>query len=198
MNRRLLIASNNDHKIRELRALLGPEWTVLTPGELRLDLSVAETGSSFSENALLKARGFAEKSGESTIADDSGLVIDALRGEPGIYSARYGGPDLDDAGRIRLVLRQLHGIPAERRTARFVAAIALVCPDREAVVEERAVEGIILDAPVGDAGFGYDPIFFHPPSGATFAQLDESIKNLVSHRALALRAALEHLKKTPH
>jgi XTP/dITP diphosphohydrolase len=150
----------------------------------------AEGEASYAANALAKARAVAAATGLPTLADDSGLEVDALGGRPGVRSARYGGPGLTDAERCRRLLDELAGVPPERRTARFRAVIALVDParGREATVEGVA-EGRILEAPRGAGGFGYDPVFSYPPLGATFAELPPEVKNRVSHRGQALARA---------
>jgi XTP/dITP diphosphohydrolase len=191
---RVLLASNNQSKLKELRAIsssLGIQ--VQSPAELGIELEVPETGSSFAENAVLKSRAFQQKAGGVVLADDSGLVVDALGGEPGIFSARYGGPQLDDARRNALVLDRLRGVPTAARTARFVAAIAVAGLDEEPLVFPGVVEGLIADRPAGDGGFGYDPIFFYPPFGRTLAEVTAAEKASVSHRGKALRAAARYL-----
>jgi XTP/dITP diphosphohydrolase len=192
--RRVLLASNNRSKLTELRTItssLGLE--VQSPAELGVELEVEETGSSFAENAVLKARAFQREVGGVVLADDSGLVVDALGGEPGIFSARFGGPQLDDAGRNSLVLERMRGVPTAARTARFVAAIAVVGLDAEPMVFPGVVEGLITERPAGDGGFGYDPIFFYPPFGRTLAEASAAEKASVSHRGKALRAAARYL-----
>lgn len=165
---------------------------MVSPNELGLRLEVPETGTSFAENALLKARAFSQEAQMSTIADDSGLAIDALGGAPGVYSARYGGSGLTDADRSRLVLDQLKGIPATKRSARFVAAIAVVSGTWGETFEGR-VEGEIAFEPRGSHGFGYDPIFLYPPLGKTFGEMRPGEKSLVSHRARALGLASRYI-----
>jgi XTP/dITP diphosphohydrolase len=192
--RRVLLASNNRSKLTELRTItssLGLE--VQSPAELGVELEVEETGSSFAENAVLKARAFQREVGGVVLADDSGLVVDALGGEPGIFSARFGGPQLDDAGRNSLVLERMRGVPTAARTARFVAAIAVVGLDAEPMVFPGVVEGLITERPAGDGGFGYDPIFFYPPFGRTLAEASAAEKASVSHRGKALRSAARYL-----
>jgi XTP/dITP diphosphohydrolase len=167
---------------------------VRSPDELGIDLEVEETGQSFAENATLKAQAFHQRAGGVVLADDSGLVVDALSGEPGTYSARYGGPALDDAGRNELVLRRMRGVPQSDRTARFVAAIAVAGLDEEPLVFTGVVEGLITERPEGTGGFGYDPIFLYPPFGTTLAQVTAEEKASVSHRGKALRAASRYLR----
>lgn len=190
---RFLLASNNLHKLDELRRLLADyRIAVTSPSELGLRLEVPETGMSFAENALLKARAFARAAGMPAIADDSGLAIDALGGAPGVYSARYGGPGLTDADRTRLVLDQLTGIPETKRSARFVAAIAVVYGTSGETFEGH-VEGEIAFESRGGHGFGYDPIFLYPPLGKTFGEMRPDEKSMVSHRARALGLASRYI-----
>jgi XTP/dITP diphosphohydrolase len=146
----------------------------------------AEDGRTYAENAAAKARAVAAATGALALADDSGLEVDALGGRPGVHSARYGGPGLTDADRVRLLLAELGGVPPGRRTARFRCAIAVSDPAGRVDVVEGVAEGQVLDAARGASGFGYDPIFYHPPSRATFAELPPERKNAVSHRAQAL------------
>jgi XTP/dITP diphosphohydrolase len=152
----------------------------------------AETGASYHENALAKARAAVQQTGMRAIADDSGLEVDALGGAPGVRSARYGGSGLDDAGRVARLLEALCGVPDDRRTARFRCVIALVERDGRERIVEGAVEGTIIGAPRGTAGFGYDPVFLYPPLGGTFAELTGQEKARVSHRGRAV-AALRRL-----
>lgn len=167
--------------------------SVVTPAELGLDLEVDETGSSFAENAVLKADAFLQSSGMLSVADDSGLVVDALHGAPGIYSARYGGPGRSDQDRNALVLAELRDEPGALRTARFVCAIAVAQRGRETRVFEGRVEGLITCEPIGEHGFGYDPIFYYPPFQRTFGEVDADLKATVSHRGNALRQAVPYL-----
>jgi len=148
-----------------------------------------ETADTYAGNALLKARAAASLTGCVVLADDSGLEVDALGGAPGLRSARYGGPGLDDAGRVRLLLDALRAVPAAERTARFRCVIALIEPDGRERLVEGTVEGCIAEAPRGKGGFGYDPVFFYPPLGRTLAELTEEEKARVSHRAHAVAAA---------
>lgn len=193
---RLLIATRNRGKLKEYQALLAE-----VPLELcsLLEVGVAEeipeTGKGFLENAFLKARGYAELSGLPTLADDSGLVVDALGGIPGVESARFGGPGLADAERYRLLLARMRDIPWEGRTAHFQCAIAVATPEGEEAHAEGECRGFIATAPAGEHGFGYDPIFYLPEFGCTMAQLPPEVKNLVSHRAAAARAILPQLKR---
>jgi len=186
----LVLATLNPAKGRELIELLG-----LVPFEIRLLAEIPgarlpeETGSTYAENALVKARTAAEQTAALALGDDSGLEVDALGGAPGLYSARFGGPGLDDRGRLELLLERLRGVPPPRRTARFRCVIALAGPARAEKVVEGVAEGVIAEAPRGSGGFGYDPVFFYPPLGRTFAELSDEEKARVSHRGLALAAA---------
>jgi XTP/dITP diphosphohydrolase len=189
--RRLVLATLNLAKGQELAALLhGVPFDVVSLGDLRPDVvAPAETGTSYAENALLKARAAAVLTGDLALADDSGLEVDALDGGPGIHSARFGGPGLSDADRTRRLLGALEGVAPGRRTARFRCVIALVDPGGEERLAEGVVEGIIADAPRGTGGLGYDPVFTYPPLGRTFGQLSEVEKSRVSHRGRAVAAA---------
>ena len=148
-----------------------------------------ETGATYQENALIKARAAMRATGATALGDDSGIEVDALGGAPGLHSARWGGEDLDDAGRNALLLQRLRGVPAERRTARYRCVIAVVEPGGRERVVEGTVEGRITEAPHGSGGFGYDPLFFYPPFGCTFGEVTAAAKHRVSHRGAAARAA---------
>jgi len=187
---RLLLATTNVNKVREFRALLGEgPWELVTPKDIGLELNVPEEGATFAENALAKARAYAAASGLLSLADDSGLEIDALGGAPGIYSARFAGAHTPYAERFRILEDRLASVPDERRAARFRCAIAMVAPDGWEAVVEGVCEGIIAHQPRGEQGFGYDPIFLVPELGATLAELDPHVKNQVSHRARAAHDA---------
>lgn len=196
--RQILIASNSSHKLREFHTVLaGFGYEVIGPADIGLTLEIEETGATFAANAILKAEAFRDAAGCLVLSDDSGLVIDALAGEPGVYSARYGGLGLSDSDRTELVLAKMFDVPEGARTARFVAAIALAAPAMETVVVEERVEGVIARAPVGSHGFGYDPIFYYPPAAKTFAQLPAADKAKVSHRGKAARRAAALLATLP-
>lgn len=193
---RLLLATNNEGKIAEYRQLLADcGWELVTPRQIGLSLDVEETGTSYEENATLKALRFAVASGLYALADDSGLEVDALGGGPGPRSARYGGAGLSDMERVRLLLDELAGVPDERRTARFRAVIAIAAPDGTVRLCEGSVEGRIARQPQGENGFGYDPVFFLPDRGCTVAQLPPQVKNTISHRGVAARHACAVLKE---
>ena len=194
MVKKLLIATRNSGKIREFSRMLSKLSTdlvfdVVGLDDLRIDIEVEETGSTFEENAVLKARQYADASGEVTLADDSGLVVDALNGAPGVLSARYGGDGLDDEERVNLLLENMHEVPGWQRTARFVAVIALVGPGVPGglVTSEGVVEGAIMHEPIGHDGFGYDPVFWIPRCTKTTAQMSASEKDAISHRGIALQ-----------
>ncbi|MFN3332365.1 MAG: RdgB/HAM1 family non-canonical purine NTP pyrophosphatase [Caldilinea sp.] len=186
----LLVATHNVGKAREYMQLLADLPVVITwLDQVGIRESVDETGATFTENALLKARYYAEVSKLLTWADDSGLEVDALGGRPGVLSARYGGKNVTDRERCMALLHELEDVPDEARTARFRCVIAIATPDGQAWTAEGAVEGLILRAPRGDNGFGYDPIFLTSQYQKSMAELPPEIKNQVSHRAMAAREA---------
>lgn len=197
--RTLLLATSNPHKIEEFRAIFSDiPLRLLSLNDLQLDIEVEETGITFAENAELKARAYAQASGMLTLADDSGLEIDALGGAPGVQSARYLGRETSYEERFRSILQQLKGLPMEQRTARFRCAIALAEPSGNTRLVEGVIEGVIADSPRGKNGFGYDPIFYLPELGKTFAELAPEHKNRISHRARAAQAARELLEEWPN
>jgi len=194
---KLLVATNNPGKVREYRELLAGLPLELTwLGELGLDLHVEESGETFRENAVLKATAYARASGLLTLADDSGLEVDALEGAPGVRSARYAGPGATDEDRYRLLLRQMADVPGDRRQARFRCVVAVADPQGEVWTADGTCEGVIAREPQGSHGFGYDPTFYMPELGCTMAELPEEEKNRISHRARAaqgIRAVLARL-----
>lgn len=191
----ILIASNNRGKLLELRSLLtGHGMNAVSPIEVGIALDIEESGTTFAQNAVLKAEGFARVRHGIVLADDSGLVVDALGGGPGLYSARYGGPRATDADRNRLLLRQMEGVTGAARSARFIATVAVVAPGHATAVFEGAVDGMIATEARGPEGFGYDPIFYFPAFGRTFGEVGPEAKARVSHRAKALRAAVDYLQ----
>lgn len=197
--RELVLATNNPGKVREFRRLLRDSgFAVRTPAELGLALEVDETGSTYAENALLKARAFADAAGMLALADDSGIEVDALGGRPGIHSARYGGPGMDDIARTALLLSDLSATPDDGRTARYRAIVALAWPkdSREPVTFEGVQEGTIAHAPRGAGGFGYDPVFL-VDGVRTQAEIADDEKDAISHRGKAGRAACAFLAKLP-
>ena len=183
---KMVLASQNQHKLEEMQEILSAYGIeVVRESDLGLSLTVEETGTTFEENALIKARAVMEASGLPAIADDSGLCVDALNGAPGIYSARYGGPELDDPGRCRLLLENMRGMPDRR--CRFVCAVCCAFPGGETVTALGECAGTLAYAPRGESGFGYDPIFFFPDLKKTFAELTPQEKHAVSHRGAALK-----------
>ena len=195
---KLVLASKNKKKLVEMNDILshlGVE--VCSEAEAGVDVEVEETGTTFEENSLLKARAVMVASGLPAIADDSGLCVDALNGAPGVYSARYGGPELDDGGRYRLLLENMRG--QTPRTAQFVSVITCCFPNGDVLSARGECPGTIAFAPMGEGGFGYDPVFFLPELKKTFAQLSPEEKNAISHRGRALEAFQakleEYLKK---
>ena len=193
--RTLLLATNNPGKVREFRRLLcGLSMDIVTPAEAGISLDVEETGSTYEENATLKAEAFANAGDCLALADDSGLEVDALGGEPGALSARFGGERLDDRGRYELLLRKLENVPGPERTARFRAVVAIAGPALpDPRLFEGVVEGAIAFAPSGEGGFGYDPIFLLP-TGKSAAEQSPEEKDATSHRGIALRAARVYLE----
>ncbi len=189
MMRKLLIATHNQGKLREYRELLADlPLEVVSLAEQGITHEAPETGESFAENAVLKALEYAEMTGLWTWADDSGLEVDALQGEPGIHSARYGGLDSDEA-RYQLLLTRLGDLPDGQRTARFRCTVAIALPDGDAFTAMGTIEGIIAAAPRGSNGFGYDPVFVIANSDMTMAEISPELKNAISHRAKAARTA---------
>ena len=188
--KRILLASNNPGKVREFRRLLADApFEVCTPADFGISLDVEETGSTYAENAVLKARAFAKAGDCLALADDSGIEVDALEGRPGMYSARYGGPGLDDVARTALLLRELEGVAPERRTARYRAVVAVAWPGGDnPQLFEGVQEGTIGFEPQGDGGFGYDPVFL-VDENRTQAQISDDEKDTLSHRGKAVRAA---------
>ncbi len=194
--RKLLIATHNPGKIREYQTLLADLPLLVT--SLRaagIVDDVEETGATFAANARLKAQAYAHQSGLWTWADDSGLEVDALDGRPGVYSARYAGPDATDRDRYQKVLAELQQYPERPRSARFWCVVAIASPDDEIFTAEASVEGEIITAARGEHGFGYDPIFYLPDLGKTMAELPTEIKNQISHRGKAAIAAKALLQR---
>ena len=190
---KLIIATNNAHKAQEIRQILADSFSALdTLREAGLAIEVVEDGATFAENAVKKAEQVlaAAPGYDAALSDDSGLAVDALGGAPGVYSARYAGPQHDDADNNRKQKADMAGVPDGQRGCRFVCAVALARRGRPTVTAEGACEGVLLRAPRGENGFGYDPYFYDPPAGRTFAELTGEAKNAVSHR----RRALESLR----
>jgi len=194
--RRLLVATLNPGKVREISAALQPEGIEVCGLDLLADRpDIEETGETFEANARLKADGYSLHTDLPVLADDSGLEVDALGGDPGVRSARYGGPGLSEADRNRKLLEALAGVEAQQRTARFRCVLALARGGKTLATFEGTIEGRLLDAPRGENGFGYDPLFFHPESGCTTAELTTEAKQRVSHRGKAIAAFLEALRR---
>lgn len=191
---RLLLATGNEHKLQELKSLLqGLPYDVVSPADIGIDATIDETGSSFEENASLKAKAMAAKSHLLTLADDSGLEVDALNGAPGILSARYAGANATDSERISFLLSQLKGVPYDKRQAKFRCVIAIAVPEGKVELCHGECHGYITFQPTGEHGFGYDPVFYLPELGKTMAELLPEIKNNISHRGQAIREATSFL-----
>ncbi len=192
---KFIIASNNKGKAAELDRILNPLGiTAVTAKSEGIILDeVEETGTTFAENALLKATAAFKKTGMPSVADDSGLMADALNGEPGVYSARYAGENATDEQRITKLLHNLEGVPTEKRTARFVSSICCILDENTVITAEGTCSGIITEAPRGDGGFGYDPVFL-TDNGKTFAELTAEEKDKLSHRGKALKMLYEKLE----
>ena len=196
---KLLLATGNEGKLRELRSLFCElPYELVTLTEVGVSVKVDESGNSLEENARLKATIFADESQLLTLADDSGLEVDALGGQPGVLSARYAGENASDSERIDYLLSRLKGVPWEKRRAHFKCVIAIATPDGQVEFSSGACLGIITLKPGGEQGFGYDPVFYLPRLGKTMAELPLEVKNRVSHRGKAARKAyrvLERLKE---
>ena len=193
MAEKFVLATHNPGKLKEMAEILKKfHVEVVMPADLGLDIDVEETGATFAENAMLKAKAICAASGLPAIADDSGLCVDALNGAPGVYSARYGGEGLDDIGRYRLLLNNLRG--ATTRAAHFASAIACVFPNGDELTAEGRCNGAIAFAPMGEGGFGYDPVFLVPEMRKTFAQMTAEEKNGISHRGRAMEKFVEKLE----
>lgn len=186
MSQKLALATGNAHKVGEFQELLGPRFDIVA-----VPIDVEENGTTFTANALIKAKAGCEQSGLPTLADDSGLAVDALGGRPGIHSARYAGPTSSE--KITALLGELKDVPPEQRTASFHCALALVYPNGTSITVEGITHGVIKEAPAGQGGFGYDPIFYLPDLGKTYAELTSEEKNHLSHRGRAVQLLLERL-----
>lgn len=185
---RLIVATKNRGKLEEIAQLFEKfPIEVVSMEQIGIYDDIEENGSTFEENAMIKARSIWNAAGEIVLADDSGLEVDYLDGAPGIYSARYAGIGAADADKNRKLLGELEGVPADKRTARFVCAIAVIFPDGKPVTVRGTCEGIIVAEPAGGNGFGYDPLFYVPEFGMTIAQMDPDLKNRISHRGNAFR-----------
>lgn len=194
---KVVLASKNPHKLVEISKItekFGME--LVLESELGVDIEVEETGSTFEENSFIKANAVMRATGLPALADDSGIAVDALNGEPGIYSARYGFDDtLDDWGRLQLLLKNTEDVPDGQRQAKFVCVITMVTPDGKTIQARGEIHGELLREPRGENGFGYDPIFYYPPMGMSTAEMSSEDKNKVSHRGAALRVFYEKLKE---
>ncbi len=192
---KLIIASNNKHKITEIKAILGAHFDeILSLAEAGVDIDVLEDGATFEENALKKAREvLAATDADAVLSDDSGLEVDALGGAPGVYSARYAGNGHDDEANNAKLIEAMKDVPDGARGCRFVCAAALARRGSAAIVRRGTVEGTLLREKRGESGFGYDPLFFYAPAGLSFAQMSAQAKNEISHRKRALCALEEAL-----
>lgn len=195
--RKMVLATSNANKLGEIRAILEDlDIEILSLADVGLEgIEIVEDGSTYEENSLKKAREIMKRTGVDTIADDSGLEVEALDGAPGIYSARYAGDEASDADNNLLLLENLKDVPVEARGARFVSAVSVAFADGRELVVRGAVEGRIAFKAQGNNGFGYDPLFYYPQENCTFAQLDPDFKNRISHRSQALLALHEALKE---
>ena len=193
MSQKFVLATHNPGKLREMGEILSRYGVeVVSPKDLGITVDVEETGTTFAENAMLKAKAICEASGLPAIADDSGLCVDALNGGPGVYSARYGGEELDDKGRYTLLLNSMRG--QTTRAAHCACAIACAFPNGDTLTADGRCDGAIAFAPMGEGGFGYDPVFLVPEKGKTFGQLTAEEKSAISHRGKALAAFSEKLE----
>ena len=189
---KFILATHNPGKLREMAAILSQYGVeVVSPADVGITVDVEETGTTFAENAMLKAKAICAAADLPAIADDSGLCVDALNGGPGVYSARYGGEGLDDKGRYTLLLQNMRG--QTTRAAHFACAIACAFPNGDELTAEGRCDGTIAFAPMGEGGFGYDPVFFVPETAKTFGQLTAEEKSAISHRGKALKAFSEKL-----
>ena len=194
---KVVLASKNMHKLEEISRITEKfDIELVLQSELGVDLDVEENGTTFEENSFIKAEAVMKATGLPALADDSGIAVDALNGEPGIYSARYGFDEsLDDWGRLQLLLKNMEAVPDGQRQAKFVCVITMVTPEGQTIQARGEIHGELLRQPAGENGFGYDPIFYYPPMGVTTAQMPSEIKNEVSHRGQALRVFYEKLKE---
>ena len=194
---KVVLASKNPHKLVEIRQITDKfGFELVLQSELGIDIDVEETGTTFEENSLIKARAVMEATGLPALADDSGIAVDALNGEPGVYSARYGFDEsLDDWGRMMLLLRNTEHVPEGQRQAKFVCVISFITPEGKIIQARGEIHGELTRQPRGENGFGYDPIFYYPPFGQTTAEIPAEQKNQVSHRGNALRIFYEKLKE---
>ena len=196
MKKKLIFATGNEGKMKEIREILGDlDYEILSMKEAGVNVDIIEDGTTFEENAIIKAKTVMEATGSIVLADDSGLEIDYLDKAPGIYSARFAGEDTSYDIKNRILLYRLEGVPDEERRARFVCAVAAVFPDGTVKVVRETIEGQIAHEIVGENGFGYDPIFYVPEYGCTTAEMTPELKNELSHRGKALRAMKKILEE---
>ncbi|WP_017756008.1 XTP/dITP diphosphatase [Calidifontibacillus oryziterrae] len=188
----VIIATKNKGKVIEFEALFAKKGiTVKSLLDFSEDLDVEETGHTFAENAAIKAEAISKQFSKIVIADDSGLIVDALDGRPGVFSARYAGEGKDDQANLEKVLEELKGVPFEERTASFHCVLAIARPNQETVLVDGTCDGYITEKPLGENGFGYDPIFYIPEKKKTMAQLSKDEKNEISHRAIAMKKLVD-------
>ena len=194
---KVVLASKNRHKLVEISKITEQfDMELVLQSELGVDIEVEENGTTFEENSLIKAKAVMEATGLPALADDSGIAVDALNGEPGIYSARYGFDDtLDDWGRLLLLLKNTEHVPDGERQAKFVCVITMITPEGKVIQARGEIHGELLREARGENGFGYDPIFYYPPMGKSTAEMSPEEKNKVSHRANALKVFYEKLKE---
>ena len=194
---KVVLASKNKHKLVEISKITEKfGFDLVLQSELGVDIDVEETGTTFEENSFLKAEAVMKATGLPALADDSGIAVDALNGEPGIYSARYGFDDtLDDWGRLELLLKNTEQVPDGQRQAQFVCVITMVTPEGQTIQARGEIHGELTREPRGENGFGYDPIFYYPPMGMTTAEMPSEAKNEVSHRGNALKVFYEKLNE---
>ena len=194
---KVVLASQNKHKLEEISKITAKfDMELVLQSDLGVQIDVEETGTTFEENSLLKAKAVMEATGLPALADDSGIAVDALNGEPGVYSARYGGDEsLDDWGRLLLLLKNTEHVPDGQRQAKFVSVITMVTPEGRVIQARGEIHGELTREARGENGFGYDPIFYYPPLGKTTAELSPEEKNQGSHRAKALKVFYEKLKE---
>ena len=194
---KVVLASKNKHKLIEISQITEKfGFDLVLQSELGVDIDVEETGTTFEENSFQKAEAVMKATGLPALADDSGICVDALNGEPGVYYARYGFDEsLDDWGRLQLLLKNTEQVPDGQRQAKFVAVITMVTPEGQVIQARGEIHGELLRAPVGENGFGYDPIFYYPPMGVSTAEMSPEDKNQVSQRANALKVFYAKLKE---
>ena len=194
---KVVLASKNRHKLVEISKITEKfDIELVLQSDLGVNIDVEETGTTFEENSFIKAEAVMKATGLPALADDSGIAVDALNGEPGIYSARYGFDEsLDDWGRLELLLKNTEHVPDGQRQAQFVCVITMVTPDGRTIQARGEIHGELTREPAGENGFGYDPIFYYPPLGKTTAELSPEEKNAVSHRGNALKVFYEKLKE---